>query len=101
MCITYIPKRWCTAKRLVSGQDAFNVRGSQGTRAYIRIFFLNIIFILLRKLIWKVSKTYNDIKFCKEAKTIIVVDMWLNSLRVLCIPSAPGGFIKLDQIIIG
>ena len=30
-------------------------------------------------LIWKASKTYNDIKFCKEAKTLIVVDIWLNS----------------------
>ena len=26
------------------------------------------------------SKTHNDIKFCKEAKTVIVVDTWLNSL---------------------
>ena len=31
-------------------------------------------------LIWKVSKTYSDMKFCKEAKTIIVVEIWLNSL---------------------
>ena len=27
-------------------------------------------------LIWKESKTYNDTKFCKEAETIIVVDIW-------------------------
>ena len=26
-------------------------------------------------------KTYNDIKFCKEPKTIIVVDKWLNSIK--------------------
>ena len=26
-------------------------------------------------MIWKASKTYNDIKFCKEAKTITVVDV--------------------------
>ena len=34
---------------------------------------------LLGALIWKASKTYNDIKFCNEAKTAIVVD--LNYLR--------------------
>ena len=28
-------------------------------------------------LIWNTTKTYNDIKICKEAKTIIVVDIWL------------------------
>ena len=27
------------------------------------------------------SRTYNDRKFCKEPKTIIVVDKWLKSLR--------------------
>ena len=31
--------------------------------------------------IGKAPKTYNDIKFCKEPKTIIVVDKWLNSLK--------------------
>ena len=31
-------------------------------------------------LIWKASKTYNDVRFCKEAKTIIFVDVWSNSL---------------------
>ena len=34
-------------------------------------------------LIWKASKTYNDIKFCKEAKTIIVVDVWLLILYLI------------------
>ena len=29
--------------------------------------------------IWKAPKTYNDIKFWKEPKTIIVFDKWLNS----------------------
>ena len=33
--------------------------------------------------IWKAPKTYNDIKFCKEPKSIIVVDKWLNSLRYM------------------
>ena len=33
-----------------------------------------------RALIWKESKTYDDIKFCKEAKMIIVVYIWSNSL---------------------
>ena len=32
-------------------------------------------------LIWKASMTYKDTKFCKELKAIIVVDIWLNSLR--------------------
>ena len=31
---------------------------------------------------WKASKTYNYIKFCKEAKTIIVVDIWWNSQKL-------------------
>ena len=31
-------------------------------------------------MIWKASKISNDIKFCREAKTIIVVDIWFNSL---------------------
>ena len=31
-------------------------------------------------LIWNASKSYNDVKFCQEAKTIIVVNTWLNSL---------------------
>ena len=30
---------------------------------------------------WKAPKTYNDIEFCKEAKTIIDVSKWLNSLK--------------------
>ena len=34
-------------------------------------------------LIWKASKIYNDIKLCKESKTITVVDIWLNSLMNL------------------
>ena len=28
------------------------------------------------------SKTHNDIEFGKEVKTIIVVDIWLNSLGI-------------------
>ena len=30
----------------------------------------------------KAPKTYNDIKFSKKPKTIIVVDKWFNSLMV-------------------
>ena len=30
-------------------------------------------------LIWRAPKTYKDVKFCKEPKTIIVVDEWFNS----------------------
>ena len=30
---------------------------------------------------WKASKTSDHIIFCKEAKTIIVVDVGLNSLK--------------------
>ena len=33
--------------------------------------------------IWKVSKTYYDVKFFKEAKTIIFADVWLNSFKVM------------------
>ena len=33
-------------------------------------------------MIWKASKTYNDVEFCKEPKTIIVVDEWFNSLSM-------------------
>ena len=55
-------------------QNIFDTHGFNCTHMYMRTFSLN-------PLIWNISKTYNDIKFCKEAKTIIVVDMWLNSLR--------------------
>ena len=34
----------------------------------------------LEALIWKGSKISNDIEFYREVKTIIVVDIWLNSL---------------------
>ena len=32
-------------------------------------------------LIWKASKTYNEVRFYQDAKTIIFVDIWLNSLK--------------------
>ena len=32
-------------------------------------------------LIWKAPKSYNVIQICKEAKTLIVVDTWLDSLN--------------------
>ena len=31
-------------------------------------------------MIWKVTKTYINMKFCIEAKIIIVVDIWLTFL---------------------
>ena len=34
-----------------------------------------------RALIWYATRTYNDMKFCKEAKTITVFEKWLNSLK--------------------
>ena len=37
-------------------------------------------------LIGKASKTFNDMKFCKKAKTIIIVDIWLNSSKILIQP---------------
>ena len=30
---------------------------------------------------WKASKIYNDVQLCREANTIIVVNIWLNSLK--------------------
>ena len=33
-------------------------------------------------LIWNASKTYNDIKFCKDAKTIIIVDKMTKLLNI-------------------
>ena len=43
---------------------------------YIKISFRKIIISLLAS-IWKAPKTFNDKKFCKEPKTIIIVDQWL------------------------
>ena len=45
------------------------------------IFLLKIMITLSRALNWKTSKTYSNIKFCKEGKTIIVVDKRLKSLK--------------------
>ena len=72
MCITRSLKRWRTANNPIFGQYIFNTIGSK-----IRIFFLKILITFFVALILKASKTYNNIK----AKTIIVIDAWLNSLR--------------------
>ena len=45
---------------------------------YIEVFSVEIMVTFLA-LIRKASKTENDIEFCKEAKMIIVVDVWLKS----------------------
>ena len=42
--------------------------------------FLVKLSLIRMSSIWKASNTYNDIEFCKEAKTIIIVDIWSNSL---------------------
>ena len=46
------------------------------------IFNINSCYICRMPASQNTSETYNDIKFCKEAKTIKVVDMWLNTLRL-------------------
>ena len=49
---------------------------------YMRIIFLKVMVNLLRHaLIWIMTKTFNDIKFRKEAKTIIFVDIRLDPLN--------------------
>ena len=84
MCLTRVLKRWHIRQKMFFCQDVFNRHGFDCNRIYIRIFFLKIM--ITWELIWKALKTYNDIRFCKEAKTIIVVDVWLNSLSLSCVP---------------
>ena len=57
-------------------QDVSNTHGFVCTCLYIRISFRK------RALIRKASKTSNDIRFCEEPKTIVVVDKWFNSLNL-------------------
>ena len=38
------------------------------------------IMILFCALIWNATKPNNDITFCKDAQTIIIVDIWLTKL---------------------
>ena len=67
------------SKKTGFGQDVFNTHGVERTHANIRILFPkhhNYFFCVLN---WKAPKIKNYIKFCKDAKTIIVVVIWLNS----------------------
>ena len=75
MCLTRILKRWLTAKT-VFGQDVFNTHRLECTCSNVRIFFLKIMMTLLGH--WFGRRQRHT--FCNEAKTIIVVDIWLNSL---------------------
>ena len=78
MCHTHVLKRWRTKKRSLVKMSLICMG------LYVPAFILGYLSVkswfLFWALIWKASKTMNDIKFCKEAKTIIVVDKWLNSL---------------------
>ena len=76
LCVTRILKRWRTAKSPGFRQDVSNTHGFVCTCLYIRISFRK------RALIRKASKTSNDIRFCEEPKTIVVVDKWFNSLNL-------------------
>ena len=53
--------------------------------SYVPAFILGYLSVKSWFLFWGIdlegAKTYNDIKFCKEPKTIIVVDKWLSSLN--------------------
>ena len=70
---------WRTAKTAVFGRDVFNTYASvqEYQQEHKDIFPENHDYSVLT-LILKPSKTYIDRKFCKEAKTIMVVDIWLN-----------------------
>ena len=50
------------------------------THTNVMISFLKIVFNSFWALIWNASRTYNDIKFCREAKAIIVVNLRLSDL---------------------
>ena len=67
MCLFRILKRWPTTKIAVFCQDVFSMR--------FGALILNVA---------NSHKSHNDIKFCKETKTIIVVNVntWLNSLTL-------------------
>ena len=81
MCLTRIQKRWCTArflKSMVSSEPA----------GIYSIFVLKITITLLGHWSGRHPKTCDVLKFCKEAKTIIVVDiksitLFLMSVRYL------------------
>ena len=68
-------------KTFVFGQDVLNAHGFKCTQMCIVIFFLDHDYSF-GALIRKASKTYNDKELCKEAKTVIVVDKWLNCLNL-------------------
>ena len=59
-------------QKKVFGQDVFNIHGLKCTCLNIRIFFSENHDYCFESLIWKV---YNDIKVCKLAKTIVVVNI--------------------------
>ena len=78
MCLTRTLKR-SERQRTVFCHDVFNTHGFDCTRMYMRTFFLKYDYSF-GALIWKASKTYNSVKFCTEAKTIIVVNMYMVKL---------------------
>ena len=64
------------------------IKGHFSLKSWLLVWGIAIV------LVWKAPKTYNDIKFWKEAKTIIVVDVWLNSLSVSCLLCTLGKYVK-------
>ena len=76
MCLTRILKSWRTAKNGLD--EVFNMHWFDCTRMYMRTFSRKIMITLWGH--W-FGRRQNGIKFCKKAKSIIVVHIWLNSLK--------------------
>ena len=72
------PETLAYGKKLVFGQDVFDTQGFECTRPNIRKFFLKIMITLLGHLFGKRQRLiYIDVRFYKEARMIIVVNLWL------------------------
>ena len=80
MCLTRILKHWRTARKPVFGQEVFNTLWFVCTNMNIWIFFPRIMITFCGAFFWNIGKTFNEIKFCNEAETIIFVHIRLNSI---------------------
>ena len=69
-------------KKMVFSQDVFNTHGFEYVTTHIKYNFSLSHDFSFGALVLMAPKTYNDLKFCKEAIMIIVVDKRLNSSRI-------------------
>ena len=83
MCLTHVQERWYTTKNSWFWPRCLTYSLVWMYPQTHKDIFLEIMITFFfggELLIWNASKSYNDVKFCQEAKTIIVVNTWLNSL---------------------